>query len=143
MGWFSIKWTLEHKRTVVDFARKNILLVFGPLLMGIFDTLLGTQFVDILIHPLYQIASALGLEARQFTNPLVGGSVISLVILAAFAMNYLFTWVITVPLFLLSLLVALIPIQIAKFLAAIDRENTFFWLAAFAMTAASVWLALL
>lgn len=37
MGWFSIKWVIDHKNTISEFSRNNALVIFGPLLLGVFD----------------------------------------------------------------------------------------------------------
>jgi len=140
MGWFSIKWVTEHKNTIAEFSRDNALMVFGPLILGIVDLIFDTPFMQILVLPLQQIAAPLHFNIPQVSNPLAVGGIISLVFLVFFGFYYLLTWIVTVPLFLISVFTVLLPIQFARLLAAIDRKNTFFWFTVFVMVIISAWL---
>ena len=140
MGWFSIKWVLEHKSEVANFSRDNAIMVFGPLVMGATDYFLKTPFTSILISPLYQLATQLHLSIPEITNPLAIGSFISLLFLAFFGVYYLLTWLITIPIFSLSVILVVLPIKFARFIATIDRQNTFFWFTVFLMAIISLWL---
>lgn len=143
MGWFSIKWVIEHKSTVANFSKDNAIMVFGPLVMGVSDYLLNTPFTTILIIPLYQLATQLHLTIPEITNPLAIGGLISLLFLVFFGFYYLLTWLITVPIFSLSVILVLLPIKLSQFIAAIDRQNTFFWFTVFLMVIISLWLTLI
>jgi len=134
------QWVTEHKNTIAEFSRDNALIVFGPLLMGIFDVLFDTPFIKILVLPLQQMAASLHIAIPQISNPVALGSIISLILLAFFGFFYLLTWIITVPVFLVSVFSVVLPIQFARLLSAIDRENTFFWLTVFVMVMISLWL---
>lgn len=140
MGWWSIKWVTAHKRTIAERSKDNTLIIFGPLLLGIFDVLFGTPFMSILVRPMQEIAAALHFDFPQVSNPIAIGSIMSLAVLSFFGVQYLFTWIITVPVFLVSVFVVVLPIRFARLLAAIDRGNTFLWLTAFVMLVISVWL---
>ncbi|WP_072430228.1 hypothetical protein [Chitinimonas taiwanensis] len=140
MGWFSIKWVTEHKSTIVEISRDNVLIVFGPLLLGIFDILFGTPFMDILARPMREIATLLHFDLPLDTNPIAIGSITSLAVLGFFGFYYLLTWIVTAPVFLISVFVVLLPIRFARLLAAIDRTSTFLWLTLFVMLGISVWL---
>lgn len=140
MGWFSIKWVIDHKNTISEFSRNNALIVFGPLLLGVFDMIFDTPFTEILAFPFQQIATTLHFYVPEILNPLAIGSAVSLVFLIFFAFYYLLTWAVTVPVFLVSVFAVVLPIQFARLLAAIDRKNTFFWFTVFLMIVISVWL---
>ncbi|MDP2144431.1 MAG: hypothetical protein Q8J80_09925 [Gallionella sp.] len=139
MGWFSIKWVIDHKNTISEFSN-NALVIFGPLLLGVFDLIFHTPFTEILVLPFQQIATTLHFNLPEISNPLAIGSAVSLVFLVFFGFYYLLTWAITVPVFLVSVFAVVLPIQFARFLAAIDRKNTFYWFTVFVMIAISVWL---
>jgi hypothetical protein len=135
MGWFSIKWVIDHKNTIREFSRNNALMIFGPLLMGIFDLVFHTPFTEILLLPFQQAAAILHFNMPEISNPLAIGGAVSLVFLVFFGFYYLLTWAVTVPVFAVVL-----PIKFARALAQIDRNNTFFWLTVFVMFAISLWL---
>ncbi|WP_332854384.1 hypothetical protein [Duganella sp. S19_KUP01_CR8] len=140
MGWFSIKWVIDHKNTVGEFSRNNALMIFAPLLMGIFDLIFHASFTEILLLPFQQAAATLHFNMPEISNPLAIGGAVSLVFLAFFGIYYLLTWAVTVPVFLISVFAVVLPIRFARVLAQIDRNNTFFWLTVFVMFVISVWL---
>lgn len=140
MGWFSIKWVTDHKNTLHEFSKNNALLIFGPLLMGVFDLIFNTPFTEILLVFFQQITKALHFNIPSISNPLAIGAATSLVFLVFFGFYYLITWAVTVPVFMFSVFAVVLPIKFARFLAKIDSSNTFFWLTVFVMIAISVWL---
>lgn len=140
MGWFSIKWVVDHKNTIGEFSRNNALMIFGPLLMGIFDLVFHTQFMEILLLPIQQTAATLHYTIPEISNPLAIGGAVSLVFLAFFSFYYLLTWAVTVPVFLISVFTVVLPIKFARVLAQIDRKNTFFWFTVCVMIVISIWL---
>ncbi|MGL4603836.1 MAG: hypothetical protein ACRCU9_06805 [Iodobacter sp.] len=140
MGWFSIKWVVEHKKTIGEFSRNNVLIIFGPLTIGIFDLVFHTPFTEILLLPFQQAAATFHFNMPEITNPLAIGGAVSLVFLLFFCIYYLLTWTITAPVFLVSVFAVVLPIKFARALAKIDRNNTFFWFTVFAMCIISFWL---
>lgn len=140
MGWFSIKWVIDHKNTMGEFSRNNALMIFGPLLIGIFDLVFHTPFTEILLLPFKQAAATLHFNMPEMSNPLAIGGAVSLVFLFFFGFYYLLNWAVTLPVFLVSVFAVVLPIKFARVLAQIDRNNTFFWLTVFVMFAISVWL---
>lgn len=140
MGWFSIKWVIDHKNTVGEFSRDHALIIFGPLILGIFDIIFRTPFTEILSLPFLQLAATLPFNIPEISSPLAIGGAISLIFLAIFSVYYFVTWAVTVPVFLISVFAVVFPIQFARLLAKIDRNNTFFWFTVFFMIVISTWL---
>lgn len=140
MGWFSIKWIIDHKNTIDEFSKNNALMIFGPLLIGVFDFVFHTSFTEVLLVPFQQAAASLHFNMPEVSNPLAIGGAVSLVFLIFFGFYYLLTWVVTVPVFMVSVFTVVFPIRFARVLAQIDRNNTFFWLTVFVMIVISVWL---
>lgn len=140
MGWFSISWVIDHKKTIGEFSKNTVLLIFGPLLMGVFDVLFYTKFTEILLIPFQQVSVALRFNMPEISNPLAIGGAVSLVFLVFIGFYYLLTWVVTVPVFMASVFAVVLPIRFARVLAKIDRNNTFFWLTVFVMIVISIWL---
>jgi hypothetical protein len=140
MGWFSIKWVIDHKNTIDEFSKNNALMIFGPLLTGVFDFIFHTHFTEILLAPFQQAAATLHFNIPEISSPLAIGAAVSLVFLVFFGFYYLLTWAVTVPVFMISVFAVVLPIRLARFLAKIDRNNTFFWLSVIVMLVVSVWL---
>ncbi|MDF2390052.1 MULTISPECIES: hypothetical protein [Aeromonas] len=140
MGWFSIKWVVDHKKTVTEFVRDNLLIVFGPLIMGVFDLVFNTPLTRILFTIVKDIAVVFNIQTAEISNPLAIGGTISLVLIAFFSIYYLVTWAVTAPVFLVSVFAVLLPIQFARFLARIDRSNTFLWFTICLMIIITLWL---
>jgi hypothetical protein len=140
MGWFSIKWVIDHKNTIDEFSKNNALMIFCPLLMGVFDFIFHTHFTEILLVPFQQAAAALHFNIPEISSPLSIGAAVSLVFLVFFGFYYLLAWAVTVPVFMISVFAVVLPIRLARLLAKIDRNNTFFWLSVIVMLVVSVWL---
>lgn len=139
LGWFSIKWAIDHKATLSDHWKTHSLMVFGPLLMGVSDTFLHTPFTQALALPLEHLSGSLRVAVLDL-HPLAIGALYSAVCLVFFLLHYLMAWVVTTPLLIASVLAIALPIHFARFLAVIDRENTFLWLAVFVAGICTIWL---
>jgi hypothetical protein len=146
MGWFSIDWVIDHRKTVSELLENNAFIffamVFGPLLIGISDLISNTLFTSRLFFPFYQILYSLDINIPLTSHPLIIGGTISLIFIAFWVFFYLIGWLITTPMFALSVVSVALPIKFARLLAvlAVDRNNTFLWFSAFLMLIISVWL---
>ena len=140
LAWFSIKWTLEHKTTLLDFAKNNALYVFVPTLAGLLDTVLDTPFTSVLAPSLQHVLDVFKLPALPL-HPFAIGVLISCFMIVSFVILYFTTWFLTTPLFICSIIIIMIPIYLARLLAAIDNTSTFLWLAIFIWIATVIWLA--
>ncbi|WPN98341.1 hypothetical protein [Pseudomonas sp. MUP55] len=137
--WFSIKWAVDHKATLTQHWKTHSLMVSGPILMGLLDTLLDTPFTQALVLPLKQLPGTWYSTVASF-HPLIIGALYSSLCFASFLVYYMMTWIITTPMLILSVVTIIIPIQFARLLAIIDRENTFLWLAVFTGAVCMIWL---
>jgi len=140
MSWFSIKWVIDHKNTMDEFSKNNVLIIFGPLLMGVLDIVFHTPFTEILLASVQQVAAALHFNMPNISNPLAIGGAISLFLFVFFCFYYFLAWAVAVPVFMLSVFAVVLPIRFARALAQIDRNNTFFWFTVFVMIVISVLL---
>ncbi|PYB97528.1 hypothetical protein DMX04_21055 [Pseudomonas koreensis] len=139
MGWFSIKWAIDHKATLTEHWKTHSLMIFGPLLMGVMDTFVGTPFTQALSQPLEHLPGALHVSVIGLP-PLAVGALYSGFCLVVFLLYYLMTWIITTPVLIASVLVIALPIHFARLLTAIDRENTFLWFAICVAGVCAIWL---
>ena len=121
-GWFSIKWCLNHRKTVREFGSQVSLMVFGPILIGAFDLLLQTPFTQILAEGFYRIPLPFGWEVPHLTNPIAIGGAISLLFAVFFGLYYIITWLLTVPAAFASATIILLPVLLARFIHA-DRKS--------------------
>jgi tetrahydromethanopterin S-methyltransferase subunit B len=148
MGWFSIDWVADHRKKVSELSKNNsfafFAIILGPLLMGVSDLISHTLFTSRLFFPLYpplhQILSPLDVDIPVTSNPLIIGCIISLMFMAFWVFLYLMGWIFATPVFAFSVVSVALPVKFARMLAAIDRNNTFFWFSVFLMFIVSVWL---
>ncbi len=143
MGWFSIKWVMEHKKTVFQNIGMEIVMIFSPLLLGLLDFFAGTGFIKILCEPIYMIMENFDFSFSFSHSSIITGGVFSLFLFLFFTFNYLLSWVMLTPFFLMSVILVITPIRVAKFLSALNKNDTFFWFAIFVLTIATFWLNLL
>ncbi|MES2824958.1 MAG: hypothetical protein V4732_15240 [Pseudomonadota bacterium] len=127
MGWFSIRWVLDHKKAVKELSKNNLLFVCTPILLGLLAFLFDSSIMTIFMQPVYEFAGKLHMQVQPINSPILIGCLISLILVLSFAFYYALTWVISMPIFLASVMAVLLPIRFARLLAAIDRQNTFFW----------------
>jgi len=140
MGWFSIKWIADHKKTVLEMSRTNVMLIFGPLALAAFDVFLHTEFMHALTTPIYQMAAGINIRIPEASNPFVIGGVISAVYLICLSIYYIITWVMVIPMYLFSVAAIFLPIKFSRLLSSIDKENTFFWFAVILWSGSNLWL---
>ncbi|VVD85803.1 hypothetical protein [Pandoraea soli] len=140
MGWFSIKWVIDHRKTVGEFLSKgNALMILGPLLMGFCDIVLHTKFTPILFSPFQHAAKILHISTEGISNPLAIGGVISFMFLSFFCIYYSIAWIAAAPVFLVSVFVVMLPIRFARALAKIDPSNKFLWFTVVVMIVVNIW----
>lgn len=140
MSWLSIKWVLDHKKTIASSFKMKRLLILVPVLFGLIDLFIETSLTDKLFSPIKILASTLHITLPNTTNSIYMGFTLSIIIISFLAIDYLLTWLITTPIFMISILAVTTSINIARFLAKIDRNNTFFWLSIFTLLVTSVCL---
>jgi hypothetical protein len=138
-GWFSIKWCLEHKKTVAEFGPQVALIVFGPLWVGVFDLLMGTPFMQILSEPFQKIPNPWGFQFPTFTNPIAFGAVLSGILTFFFAVYYAITWFLTVPTSFVSALFIVVPVFLARFVHVIAPRKPFFGFTVLLFAGATLW----
>lgn len=115
-GWFSIKWCLEHRRTIREFSSNVLIMIFAPILIGIFDFFLHTPFTQVLAEGFYHLPLPDGWEVPHLTNPLAIGGAISLFFATFVGFYYIITWLLTVPAAFASVAIVLLPVLLARFI---------------------------
>ena len=138
-GWFSIKWCLDHRKTVREFGSQVLLMVFGPILIGAFDLLLHTPFTQILAEGFYRIPLPFGWEVPHFTNPIAIGGAISLLFAAFFGLYYIITWLLTVPTAFASATIVLLPVLLARLIHVVAPRKPFVGFTFVLFTAVTLW----
>lgn len=138
-GWFSIKWCTEHKKTISQYGSQIALMVFGPLLLGSFDILMGTPFVQIIAEPFNQIPSVVPWQFPHYTNPIAVGTVMSVILAAFFCVYYAITWVLSAPAAFLSAALVAIPVALARIVHAIAPRKAFFGFTVLIFSVATLW----
>lgn len=138
-GWYSIKWCIDHRKTVREFGSQVSLMVFGPILIGAFDLLLQTSFTQILAEGLYRIPLPFGWDVPHLTNPLAIGGAISMLLALFFGLYYIITWFFTVPATFASATIVLLPVLFARFIHAVAPRKPFVGFTFVLFTAVTLW----
>jgi hypothetical protein len=125
LGWFSIKWWLDHKNTASEIGSRLALFIFLPLLIAIFDTILSTPFTHILADALYRIPLLPDLSIPKLTSPLAIGSAISALFAVGALFFYLLIWLMTAPIVFLSAVLIALPVLLARFIHTIAPRRAF------------------
>ncbi|VEE72854.1 hypothetical protein [Yersinia pseudotuberculosis] len=139
LSWFSIQWVTEHKKTVFKNLLMEVIIVLSPLMLIFLDFLADTNFIKILSEPIYGIIEQLHIYPPSDISPVIIGGVVSLFLLAFFFFNYLLSWLMLTPFFLLSIILVIVPIKLARFLSILNKNDSFFWLAIVILTIATFW----
>ena len=142
-GWFSLKWCLDHKRTVKELGPNTALMIFAPFLMAGMDSFADTGFTKVLAEPLVRSAHLLGVSSPNAADPWLIAAVFSGLFMLCFAIMYSLTWLSATPMAFLSLALVAIPVWLARLVHAIDPKNTFFWFSVVIMLGVSWWLSAL
>lgn len=125
-GWFSIRWCIDHKKAVREIGSQASLMVFGPILLGVFDFLFHTPFTQILAEAFYSVPwPLLGWKVPHLTHPIAIGCAVSLLFAAGFVSYYIITWVLTVLATFASAIVVLLPVALACSIHALAPKKPF------------------
>ncbi|MBE0445805.1 hypothetical protein [Psychrobacter sp. FME5] len=148
MSWFSIKWFIDHKNTIFKGSRNVILMILSPILLGGFDLLIGENLTsDFFIAIADSLSSIfpsfiilLENTGMNFNSPVISSITLSLILLLVFLIYYLIMWIFTLPIFLIALITAILPIQFARTTSWCNKENPYFWFATITSIVIGVWL---
>ncbi|KVQ66899.1 hypothetical protein [Burkholderia territorii] len=124
-GWFSIKWCMDHKNAITGMRPQVGLMIFGPVILGVFDVIFGTSFMATLSQPLYKIATLVGINVPHLTNPVVIGGCLSLVFAIFFLVYYMLTWLVAAPAAFLSAALVLLPVAAARLIHTVAPRKAF------------------
>ncbi|MBB5411046.1 hypothetical protein HDG34_005003 [Paraburkholderia sp. HC6.4b] len=113
-GWFSIKWCVDHKKAVAEIGSQVGLLIFGPVMLGAFDLLMGTRFMAIIWDGLYKIPAPASFHIPHLVNPIAIGGSLSLLFAVFLVLYYLIAWLLTVPAAFFSAALVLLPVAVAR-----------------------------
>lgn len=124
LGWFSIKWCLEHRKAVADFGWQPLVLVAAPLLLAVIDSFAMTGLFQPLMDQMRTFPFP---EAFQpyLSEPLAVAAALSLCFGLGFAAMYVMTWVISVPVAITSIVMITLPITLARVVHAIAPNKAF------------------
>jgi hypothetical protein len=125
-AWFSLRWCLEHRSALKEYAPQTLLMVLTPLLAAGLDQLAGTQLVQVLIQPLVR-SEHLQPFVSALDTPWAAAASFSVVLFACFVIMYGVTWLLSAPVAFASFLLVALPIWFARRIHSIDQKNTFFW----------------
>lgn len=139
-GWFSIKWCMDHKKTVFEQGPHVALLVFSPFLMAAFDVLMGTHLMQILTEPLNRTPGPWSWSIPRSTHPMITGAILSAVTAGVFAVYYALIWVFAAPVAFCSAVLIGLPVALARFIHVIAPQKAFFGLTVVIFSSASLWL---
>lgn len=123
-GWFSIRWSTEHKKELAEFT-PLIIGVLGPLLIGILDLINGTSLTNAIADLFYIPASAMELNVPRVGNPVVIGGTISAICALSLAVLYLLTWLLVVPIVFASVALIALPIWFARLIDLFTPKKPF------------------
>ena len=124
-GWFSIKWCLDHGKTIREFGSHASLMVFGPILIGVFDLFFHTPFTQILAGSFYRLSMSFSWEIPHLTNPISIGFAVSLLFAVFVFLYYIITWLLAVPDAFASVAIVLLPVVLARFIYAVAPRKPF------------------
>ena len=135
MSWFSIKWFIDHKETLFKGSKNIILMILSPIILGAFDLLIGENLTsdffiaiaDSLSSIFPSFSMVLANTGMNFNSPVISSITLSLILLLVFIIYYLIMWIFTLPIFLIALITAILPIQFARATSWGNKENPYFW----------------
>ncbi|HHQ6548841.1 TPA: hypothetical protein ACSTJE_003865 [Serratia fonticola] len=131
MGWFSIQWITEHKKIVLENYLMGVMIVLAPIGFGLLDYFADTNFMKILIGPIFSEINRLGIPLPSDVSAITSGGIISFLLFLFFAFYYLLSWVMITPFLIISLVVVITPIALARFFSVMDKSDTFLWFSIF------------
>ncbi|WP_188694560.1 hypothetical protein [Silvimonas amylolytica] len=139
LGWYSIRWSLNHKKTAREFGGQALLMICGPLLAGALDLLLHTPFTQIFAEVFYRFPLPFSWEVPHLANPIVIGCATSLIFAFFFGVYYLLTWLIAVPLAFVSASIVLLPVILARLIHSVTPRKPFVGLTLLVFTVVTLW----
>jgi hypothetical protein len=138
--WFSIEWCLQHKHALKRNYPHAILFIFSPMLMALIDFAFGTPFNELFIELLRPLIVLLGIEQIELINPIAIGGIFSIILIFAFLIFYITTWVFAIPFAFMSIVIISSPVLFARFIHTIAPEKNFVGLTMLVFIVVSLWL---
>ncbi|WP_319418845.1 hypothetical protein [Pleurocapsa sp. FMAR1] len=123
-GWFSLKWCLEHKKTVSEFKLQIFYITFSPFALSILCFVTDNQIMQLIVEPLRESLIQMGLSFP--THPILCGALLSTFVGFIFFIYYISTWFFSVPIAFISTLIIATPVFVARFIHLISPNQPFF-----------------
>jgi hypothetical protein len=116
-SWFSFKWTFEHLKQLKDYYPMFLLLTLAPWLLFLFDLIEPRAHFLEIFKPIFEMSGI------AWGSPFKIATIVSLIFLGFFLLNYFFTWIIFAPFPIFILACLWISSRIANYLRSkFNRE---------------------
>lgn len=125
LGWFSLRWCLDHRAAAIEFAKPAFFVIASPLLLAALEYFSGTPLMHGIFEPFTRISFPGKYGLPHFNNPFSIGMLFSIGFLLLFGFYYFITWLIAMPVAFSSALLVSFAVLTAKFIHTLAPRKAF------------------
>ncbi|MFT4129092.1 hypothetical protein [Labrys sp. (in: a-proteobacteria)] len=123
LAWVSMVYLLAFKQALLRQVRMIAYVVLCPLFLGVLDYSTDLTLMRSFVAPIDHVLNILGISTPLLGHPVADGAIISVIIIALFAVYFGVLWIFSAPIGFVSIAIAGFAIGFAKLMAVYFPEN--------------------
>lgn len=125
IGWASVSWCMQHRKAISENVWIFGLMVISPFAMALLERQSGVSMLGFTLQPLFHIINGIGFHLEPPTSIWSQAGILSCMLLFVVLMQYVFNWMLSIPVLLLTIAIVILMIYFARFVNVIAPDKSF------------------
>lgn len=125
IGWTSISWCMQHRKAISENTWVFLLMVVSPFVMALLEKQYGISLIRYTLEPLFHLFKTMGFNIDLPKGIWSQAGVLSCVLLVVVLMQYIFSWILSIPVLLITIFIVISMIYFARLVNLIAPEKSF------------------
>lgn len=125
IGWASVSWCMQHRKAISENAWIFLLMVVSPFALALLEKQSGISLIRYTLEPLFHLFKTMGFHVDIPTGIWSQAGILSCVLLFVVLMQYIFSWILSIPVLLITIFIVISMIFFARLVNLIAPEKSF------------------
>lgn len=125
IGWASVSWCMQHRKAISENAWVFLLMMVSPFAMALLEKQSGISLIRYTLEPLFHIFKVMGFHVDLPTDIWSQAGILSCMLLFVVLMQYIFSWILSIPVLLLTIFIVISMIYFARLVNLIAPDKSF------------------
>ncbi|QEU44079.1 hypothetical protein F3X94_23485 [Raoultella planticola] len=125
IGWGSISWCLQHNEILLDNILFLSIFLLSPFLMAFLEERTNTPLLWYPLESIFIMLHSMNIDIDPPRNIFIQACIFSATLVFFMFVQYLFNWLISIPVLLLTIFIVLLTSSFAKIVNLFFPKNAF------------------